>query len=79
MYIETTLLEQTFINFHSGASGDTTKKICGISEWQKELGGNLLIDYNASLVIFEGYKKLIVGDWEDSENDLIWRFNLDSP
>ncbi|MDO9580476.1 MAG: hypothetical protein Q7J06_07910 [Bacteroidales bacterium] len=70
---------QSFINYHSGASGDATKKICGISEWQKELDGNFLIDYDTLYIIYDDHNKLMSGDWEDFKNDLIWHFNSDSP
>lgn len=77
--VENPLDPQSMIILYAGLSGDATQKICGISEWQKELDGNLLIDYNASFVIFDGYKKLLSGDWEDSDSDQVWHFYSNSP
>jgi hypothetical protein len=34
-----------------------------------------LYDADASYVIFEGDKQLVSGDWEDFDNDLVWKFS----
>ncbi|TFH44498.1 MAG: hypothetical protein E4G94_03685 [ANME-2 cluster archaeon] len=65
---------QSFINFHSGASGDATLKVFDTSEWKEEPDGWFIIDVNASYVIYENYKKLASGDWEDSDSSLVWKF-----
>ncbi|HUV00816.1 MAG TPA: hypothetical protein VMW32_07635, partial [Bacteroidales bacterium] len=72
--IENPLDNQSIIILYAGLCGDATQKICNISEWQSELDGYLLIDLNASYIIYDQYKKLVVGDWEDFNSDLVWNF-----
>lgn len=62
------------INLYAGLSGDATLKVCDKSEWQKELDGYLLIDVNTSYVIYDNHKKLISGDWEDLNSNLMLNF-----
>jgi len=72
--IENPFNPQNMINLYAGLSGDATLKVCDKSEWMKELNGWLLIDVNTSYVIYDNHKKLISGDWEDSDSDLVWNF-----
>ncbi len=72
--IENPLDHQKVINLYAGLSGDATLKVCDKSEWLKELDGWLLIDVNASYVIYDNHKELISGDWEDLNSDLVWNF-----
>jgi transglutaminase-like putative cysteine protease len=72
--IENPFNPQNMINLYAGLSGDATLKVCDKSEWMKELDGRLLIDVNTSFVIYDNHKKLISGDWEDSDSDLVWNF-----
>jgi hypothetical protein len=72
--IENPFNHQNFINLYAGLSGDATLKVCDKSEWLEELNGWLLIDGNTSYVIYDNHKKLISGDWEDFNSDLVWNF-----
>jgi transglutaminase-like putative cysteine protease len=72
--IENPFDHQNMINLYAGLSGDATLKVCDKSEWLKELNGFLLIDVNTSYVIYDNYKKLISGDWDNFYSDMVWNF-----
>jgi len=65
---------QSMIILYAGLSGDATQKICDKSEWRKELDGWFIIDVDTSYIIYDRYKKLASGDWEDFNSDLVWNF-----
>lgn len=65
---------QSLMIMYAGLSGDATQKICNKREWLAELNGWLLIDLNASYIIYDKYKRLVSGDWEDFDSDLVWKF-----
>lgn len=65
---------QSMIILYAGLSGDSTQKICDKSEWRQELDGSFIIDVNTSYIIYDRYKKLASGDWEDFNSDLVWKF-----
>lgn len=72
--IENPLNSKSMIILYAGLSGDATQQICDNSKWPEELNGSLLIDLNASYIIFDNYKKLISGNWEDFNSSLVWNF-----
>ena len=72
--VENPLDNQSMIILYAGLSGDATLKVCDKSEWPEELDGYLLIDVNTSYVIYDNHKKLISGDWEDFNSNLVWNF-----
>jgi hypothetical protein len=74
LIIENPLDHRNSINLYAGLSGDATLKVCDTSEWQEELDGWLLIDYNSSYIIYDNHKKLVSGDWEDTKSNLVWYF-----
>jgi hypothetical protein len=74
LIIENPLDSRTTVNLYAGLSGNATLKVCDKSEWRKELGGMFLIDLNASYIIYDGYKRLFSGEWEDFDSDLVWNF-----
>jgi len=65
---------QSMIILYAGLSADATQKICDKSEWRKELDGWFIIDVDTSYIIYDRYKKLASGDWEDFNSDLVWNF-----
>lgn len=62
------------IIMYAGLSGEATQKICAKSDWREQLGGWFLIDMNSSYIIFDKDQRLVSGDWEDFESDLVWNF-----
>jgi len=72
--IENPLDHQNMINLYAGLNGDATLKVCDKSEWQEELDGWLLIDFNSSYVIYDNHKRLASGNWEDVDSGLVWEF-----
>jgi hypothetical protein len=52
---------------YAGLSGEATLQICD----------SYLYDAKASYVIFEGEKTLVSGNWEDTDSDLVWKFESD--
>ena len=62
------------IIMYAGLSGEATQKICAKSDWRKQLGGWFLIDMNSSYIIFDKDQRLVSGDWEDFDSDLVWKF-----
>lgn len=71
--VENPLDTQSMIILYAGLSGDATQKICDKVEWREDLDG-FIIDVNSSYIIYDRYKKLASGDWEDSDSDLVWNF-----
>lgn len=65
---------QSLMIMYAGLSGDATQKICDKWEWLAELDGWLLIDLNASYIIYDKHQRLVSGDWEDFDSDLVWNF-----
>jgi len=74
LIIENPLDSRNTINLYAGLSGDATLKVCDKSEWQEELDRWFLIGLNASYIIYDGHKRLLSGDWEDTESNLVWNF-----
>lgn len=72
--IENPLNNSCTMNLYAGLSGDATLKVCDKSEWQEELDGWLLFDFDSSYIIYDDHKKLVSGDWEDADSDLVWNF-----
>jgi hypothetical protein len=72
--IQNPICSENMIILYAGLSGESTQCICKKSEWRKELGGWFLIDLNASYIIYDNYKKLASGDWEDFDSELVWNF-----
>ena len=62
------------INLYAGLSGEATLMVCDKSDWQKELDGYYLIDLSTSYIIYDHHSKLVSGDWEDTDSDLVWNF-----
>ena len=60
---------QRMIILYAGLSEEATQNFCDL----------YLYDTNASYVIFESVKKLISGDWEDFDSNLVWHFNSNLP
>jgi transglutaminase-like putative cysteine protease len=75
LIIENPLDTRNTVNLYAGLSGDATLKVCDKSEWQEALDGQFLIDFNASFVIYENHQKLLSGDWEEVDTDLVWNFD----
>ena len=65
---------QKLIIMYAGLSGEATQKICAKSDWREQLGGWFLIDMNSSYIIFDKDQRLVSGDWEDFDSDLVWKF-----
>lgn len=72
--VENPLDTQSMIILYAGLSGKATQNICDKSEWMKELDGWFLIDLNTSYIIYDEHKKLVSGDWEDVNRELVWNF-----
>jgi transglutaminase-like putative cysteine protease len=63
---------QGVIILYAGLSGEATRSVCAKSEWREELGGSFLIDMNASYVIYDQHQRLVSGEWEAFDGDLVW-------
>lgn len=66
---------QGLIVLYAGLSGESTQEVCDTSEWWDELGGSYLFDLDASFVIYDRYHRLVSGDWEGFDDDLVWISN----
>jgi len=66
---------QGLIVMYAGLSGEATQRVCDKSEWRKELEEQLLIDVDASFVIFDQHERLVSGEWKDFDENLVWVFN----
>jgi hypothetical protein len=62
------------IIMYAGLSGEATQKICDKSDWREQLGGWFLIDMNASYIIYDKDQRLVSGDWEGFDSNLVWNF-----
>lgn len=65
---------QKLIIMYAGLSGEATQNICDKSDWREKLGGWFLIDMNSSYIIFDKDQRLVSGDWEDFDSDLVRKF-----
>jgi len=74
LIVENPFDNRNTVNLYAGLSGDATLKACDKTEWQEELDGWFIIDYNSSYIIYDKHKRLVSGDWADTGSDLVWCF-----
>jgi hypothetical protein len=59
---------------YAGLSGVSTETICNKNKWTDELNGYYPIEYNSSFLIFDDYKLINSGEWEDNTSEMVWVF-----
>jgi transglutaminase-like putative cysteine protease len=72
--VENPIDPKRMIIMYAGLSDKSTQLICDKSEWLEELGDWFLIDLNSSYIVFDGHKRMVSGEWEDFDKDLVWSF-----
>jgi transglutaminase-like putative cysteine protease len=67
---------QSCVILYSGLSGDATLRLFdfGTGKLKTDQYGWFPHESNASYYIYDGYKKLVSGDWEDYDSSLVWKF-----
>jgi transglutaminase-like putative cysteine protease len=72
--IENPLNSKSMMILYAGLSGGATQNVCDKSEWRHDLDGSFIIDFDASYVIFDGHNKVVSGDWENVNSDVVVTF-----
>lgn len=72
--VENKSIQEGMLIMYAGLSGVSTETICDKNNWMDELNGYYAIDCNSSFIIFDNYKLIQSGEWEDSTSDLVWSF-----
>lgn len=67
---------KSWVILYAGLSSNATLKLFdfGTGKLKTDQFGLFPHESEASYYIYEGYKKLVSGDWEDYDNDLVWHF-----
>jgi hypothetical protein len=67
---------KSWVILYAGLSGDATLKLFDFGKGKLETDQFAWFPHESdgSYYIYDGYKKLISGDWEEYDNDLVWKF-----
>ncbi len=74
--VENPYNSNSWVILYAGLSSDATLKLFdfGTGKLETDQFGLFPHESQASYYIYDGYKKLVSGDWEDYDNDLVWHF-----
>lgn len=65
---------KNWVILYAGLSGDATLKLFDFGKLAADQFGWFPHEADGSYYIYDGYKKLAIGDWQEYDSDLVWKF-----
>jgi transglutaminase-like putative cysteine protease len=65
---------KNWVILYAGLSGDATLKLFDFAKLETDQSGWFPHEADGSYYIYDGYKKLAIGDWQEYDSNLVWKF-----